>query len=276
MEIWLIVNGKRSGPYPDYDIRSRIEHGEITSEEMIWHEGLPGWTPIGELELFRNSLEQQENAPAVVPPPLPKAYLESTVNAKPKAHLARRFWARWTDLSLYSAVWWLGMYLGGRDIGAAITNFGLVISMFLPWIVIEAWLIHRFGRTPGKWLMGLKVSNEDGSPLVLKESMQRGLLVLMIGMGFGWGPLVIIFHAVSWFMARHLGKPIWDHMGNHKVEAEPLSPFRIIALIIVFLAAAQLQMAVRGPHEEKIIVEQFPQYKKLFENNHKWYFPVKK
>ena len=47
MEIWLIINGKRSGPYPDYEIRSRIEHGEITSEEIVWHEGLAEWTPIG-------------------------------------------------------------------------------------------------------------------------------------------------------------------------------------------------------------------------------------
>ena len=70
MEIWLIINGKRSGPYPDYEIRSRIEHGEITSEEIVWHEGLAEWTPIGELELFRNSLEKQ--APTSVPPPLPK------------------------------------------------------------------------------------------------------------------------------------------------------------------------------------------------------------
>ena len=276
MEIWLIINGKRSGPYPDYEIRSRIEHGQMTSEEMVWHEGLPEWTPVGELELFRNSLEQQEQEPTVVPPPLPKDYMEATAVAKPKAHLARRFWARWTDLTLYSAFWWLGMYLGGRDIGSAIGNLWLLISMFLPWFAIEAWLIHRFGTTPGKWLMGLKVSNEDGSPLALKESMWRALRVMITGIGFGWGLLAILCQTMSWFTTRRLGKPIWDYMGNHKVEAEPLNPFRTVALIVVFIGAAQLQMAVRGPHEEKIMVEQFPQYKEFFERSDKWYFPVRK
>lgn len=274
MEIWLIVNGKRSGPYPDYEIRGRIEHGEMTPEEMVWHEGLPEWTPVGELELFRNSLAQQ--APAPVPPPLPKAYTEATADAKPKAHLARRFWARWTDLTLYSALWWLGMYLGGRDIGSAIGNLWLLISMFLPWFAIEAWLIHRFGRTPGKWLMGLKVSNEDGSPLALKEAIWRSLRVMITGIGFGWGLLAILCQAMSWFTTKRLGKPIWDYLGNHKVEAEPISPFRTVALVLVFIGAAQLQMAVRGPHEEKIMVEQFPQYKEFFERSDKWYFPVKK
>jgi uncharacterized RDD family membrane protein YckC len=274
MEIWLIINGKRSGPYPDYEIRSRIEHGEITSEEIVWHEGLAEWTPIGELELFRNSLEKQ--APTSVPPPLPKAYTEATAGAKPKAHLGRRFWARWMDLTLYSALWWLGMYLGGRDIGSAIGNLWLLIPMFLPWFAVEAWLIHRFGTTPGKWLMGLKVSNEDGSALALKESVWRALRVMITGIGFGWGLLAILCQTMSWFTTRRLGKPIWDYMGNHKVEAEPLKPLRTVVLIIVFIGAAQLQMAVRGPHEEKIMVEQFPQYKEFFERSEKWYFPVRK
>jgi uncharacterized RDD family membrane protein YckC len=274
MEIWLIVNGNRSGPYPDYEIRSRIEHGEMTPEEMVWHDGLPEWTPVGELELFRNSLEKQEVA--LIPPPLPKAYMEASAGAKPKPYLARRFWARWTDLTIYSALWWLGMYLGGRDIGSAIGNLWLLIPMFLPWFAIEAWLIHRFGKTPGKWLMGLKVSNEDGSPLALKESVWRSLRVMITGIGFGWGLLAILCQTMSWFTTRRLGKPIWDYLGNHKVEAEPLKPMRIAALVFVFVGAAQLQMAVRGPHEEKIMVEQFPQYKEFFERSDKWYFPVKK
>lgn len=274
MEIWLILNGKRSGPYPDYEIRSRIEHGEMTSEEMVWHEGLPEWTPVGELELFRNTLEKQ--VPASVPPPLPKAYTEETVKEKPKAHLARRFWARWTDLTIYSALWWLGMYLGGRDIGLAIGNLWLLISMFLPWFAVEAWLIHRFGQTPGKWLMGLKVSNEDGSALALKESIWRSLRVMITGIGFGWGLLAILCQAMSWFTTRRLGKPIWDYLGNHKVEAEPLKPLRSAVLVFVFIGAAQLQMAVRGPHEEKILAEQFPQYKDFFERGEKWHFPVRK
>jgi len=276
MEIWLIINGKRSGPYPDYEIRSRIEHGEMTSEEMVWHEGLPEWTSIGELELFRNSLEQQEQAPAIVPPPLPKDNMEAAAAKKPKTHIARRFWARWMDLNFYSALWWLGMYLGGRDIGSAIGNLWLFISMLLPWFAIEAWLIHRFGTTPGKWLMGLKVSNEDGSLLALKQSVWRALRVMITGIGFGWGLLAILCQTMSWFTTRRLGKPIWDQMGKHKIEAEPLKPFRTIVLIIVFIGAAQLQMAVRGPHEEKIMVEQFPQLKEYIVRSEKWYFPVRK
>ena len=273
MEIWLIVNGKRSGPYPDYEIRSRIEHGEMSRDEMVWHEGLPEWTPVGELELFRNSLEKQVQK--ILPPPLPKAYLV-TSGEKPKPHLARRFWARWTDLFAYSALWWLGMYFGGRDIGSASGNLWLLLTMLMPWFAIETWLIHRFGTTTGKWLMGLSVVNEDGSRLELRTSLWRSLRVMITGVGFGLWPLALICHLMSWFTTRRLGKPIWDFIGNHKVVAMPLKPMRIVALVFVFITALNLQMAVRGPHEEKRFAEQFPRYKEFLNENDVWYFPVRK
>lgn len=277
MEVWLIVSGKRSGPYPDYEVRGRIEHGELEPEEKVWHEGLAEWTPLGELELFRKSFKDRPVED--VPPPLPMDYMEraSAGNAgtKPRLHLTRRFWARWTDLTAYSALWWLGMYFSGRDIAGAIGNLWLLLSMYLPWFALEAWLLQRFGRTPGKWLMGLRVVNEDGSPLALRASLWRSLRVMVTGIGFGWGLLSVLCQTMSWFTARRIGKPIWDYLGAHKVEAEPLNPFRIVGLVILFAVGAQLQMAVRGPHEEKIMSEQFPQYKEFFEQNGKWYLPVK-
>lgn len=279
MEIWLILNGKRSGPYPDYEIRGRIEHGQMEPEDKVWHEGLEEWTPVGELELFRNSFGDKKPDLAG-PPALPEDYVGRILNEaaqlKPKPHFGRRFWARWMDLMGYSALWWLGMYFSGRDIGAAIANLWMLLIMYLPWFAIEAWMIQHFGRTPGKWLMGLRVVNEDGSQLALKPAIWRSLRVMVTGVGFGWLPLAVLCMTMSWFTTRRIGKPIWDHIGGHKVIAEPLSPFRTAALVILLFVALQLQMAVFGPHEEKIMSEAMPQYKEYFERDNKWYFPVKK
>lgn len=278
MEIWLISEGVRKGPYPDYAIREKIEGGLISAGEMVWHEGLPAWIPVGELELFKSTFEKLEhNLP--IPPPTPISQSENGQQdkAKPKHFFMRRFWARWTDLSFYAALWWLLMYVSGRDIGAVIPNLWIMITMFLPWFLVEAWLIHRFGTTPGKWLMCLRVTNEDGSLLELKPALWRGFRVLVTGIGFGWGLLSLFCQAMSWFTTRKLGKPVWDFAGKHKVEAiYSLKPLRVAVLILVFLICAQLQMAVRGPHEQKLIIEQYPQYKEYFKNNAEWYFPVKK
>ena len=274
MEIWVIVNGSRSGPYPDYEIRARIEHGEMPADEMVWHEGRPEWCPVGELELFRGSFEKKPVA--ITPPPLPAAYVARASSGKPRLHLARRFWARWTDLTIYAALWWLGMYLAGRDIGAAISNLWMLLAMYMPWFALEAWLLQRFGRTPGKWLMGLRVCNDDGSRLDLRKSLWRSFRVMIVGIGFGMGFLSLVCQALSWFTTRRIGKPIWDYLGQHQVQAETLSPLRTAALVFLFTTAFHLQMAVRGPHEEKILAERFPQHKEWFDRSNGWYFPVRK
>jgi protein-S-isoprenylcysteine O-methyltransferase Ste14 len=98
---------------------------------------------------------------------------------------------------------------------------------------------------------------------------------MVTGIGFGWPLLALFCQAMSWFTARRIGKPIWDYLGAHKVEVETLSPLRIVGLVVLFAAAWQLKMAVRGPHEEKILAEQFPEYKEYFERSGKWYLPVK-
>ena len=278
MDIWLIRSGVKTGPFPDYEIRRKVERGELDADARIWYDGLAEWTEISKVDLFKDEFNER----AAEPPALPPEYLERAQSAaktaavvKPR-HLGRRFWARWMDLTLYSALWWIGMYLAGRDIGSAIRNPWLLLPMYIPWFVLEAWLLHRFGRTPGKWLMGLRVTNEDGSELALKASVWRSLRVMVTGVGFGWGILSVLCQAMSWFTARRIGKPIWDFLGNHKVSADPLNPFKIAALVIGFMVAANLQMAVRGPHEREVIIEMFPQMEKHMEEHDDWYFPVRK
>ena len=279
MEIWLIRNGKRSGPYPDYEIRNRIEHGEMAPEEKVWHEGLAEWTPAGEVELFRKHFGERK--PTATPPALPQEYLEQVLKQaagmKPRLHLGRRFWARWMDLTAYSALWWLGMYFSGRDIEAAIANLWILLTMYLPWFAFEAWLIQRFGTTPGKWLMGLRVVNDDGSKLDFKPAVWRSLRVMVTGIGFGWLLLAVLCQAMSWFTARRLGKPIWDHIGGHKVVARDIGVFPIIATTFAFAFSFLIQFGVLGRYATKPGMEDMtPEQRVIMQQWEKLYFPERK
>ncbi|MGJ8633810.1 MAG: RDD family protein [Luteolibacter sp.] len=286
MEVWLIRNGTKSGPFPDYEIRGRIEQGDLEGDVRAWHEDLPEWTELGKIEIFRKEFERVNSE--AVPPPLPKELPERAESEVPKKEtdsekagkgiLVRRFFARWLDLALYSAFWWLGMYLVGKDIGGLLSNPAslLFLTMYVPWFAFEALLIQKFGRTPGKWLMGLRVVSDDGSGLEFKESVWRSIRVMVAGVGFGFWILPLLCQTMSWFTARRIGKPIWDYLGKHKVVSEKLNPFRVIGLIVIFFAAAHLQMAVRGPHEQEIMLKKYPQMEKYFESSERLYFPVKK
>lgn len=276
MDIWIIRDGEKSGPFHDFEIRRRIESGELPDSTPAWHEGLGAWKPLIEIDIFTREFERITSpaekvpeAPAAaplpadpVPPPLPATtcYL-------------RRFWARWFDLTLYAGLWWIGMWVARQDIAAAIANPWIMFFQFVPWFAFEALLLHYFGTTAGKWLLSIEVTNKDGSRLDLAASVRRALRVLFTGVGFGWGLLAVFCQALSFFTARRLGATLWDHVGGHRVNAATLNPFRIIALVFLFFGAIQLQVMVTSPYLFEMAGEAFPALKEKYDRNPPWHLP---
>jgi uncharacterized RDD family membrane protein YckC len=274
MDVWIIENGEKSGPLPDFEVRSRIRAGVLTGETPAWHDGLADWRPLADIPLFARDFETPEESPtqdepysppqSPTPPPLPD---------QSSPHLIRRFWARWFDLYLYSGFWWLGMWAAGRDIGAVLQNVWLILFQYLPWFAIEAYLVHRFGTTPGKWLLGIRVRNNDGSPLALGTATRRSMRVLFLGIGLGWGILALLCQLMAFFTTRRLGKPLWDMAGGHSLETTPLHPVKIAAYVVGLFIALQMQMIVVAPYVTEQIRETFPALREQIEKNPPWHLP---
>jgi uncharacterized RDD family membrane protein YckC len=192
MDIWIIRNGEKIGPIHDFEVRRQIANGELPATTPAWHEGLPEWKPLVEIDLFTREFELPST-----PEPSPLASDDSSeTNFTPppltaQTHYGRRFWARWLDLTLYSGVWWIGMWAAGQNIEAALINPWVMIFQYVPWFILEALLLHQFRTTPGKWLLGLQVVNKDGSTLSLAASSRRSMRVLFSGIGFGWSILAL-------------------------------------------------------------------------------------
>lgn len=279
MDYWIIREGEKAGPYPDYEIRSKIQHGDLEKDSRVWSVGLNGWTKLEDMESFREEFGKRDPR-SETPPPLPEpeevnAEQASDSAVKPRSYIARRFWARWLDLTAYGSLWWLAMYFSGRDIGAALNNVWVLLPMYVPWFVLESWLLHKYGTTPGKWLMGLRVRNEDGSLLTLSAAIKRSLRVLVSGIGFGWQFLSAICQLMSWFTTRRIGKPIWDYLGEHKVVAQPVVPAKIAVMVLVFAISLFLRFAVQGRHIEKALVASRPETKEQYESWRWMYFPTR-
>ena len=60
----------------------------------------------------------------------------------------------------------------------------LWLVLHLLWIPVEAVLLHFFGTTPGKWLMGIRVESINGGNLTFSNALRRGWSVLWHGYGF--------------------------------------------------------------------------------------------
>lgn len=272
MDIWIIQDGEKTGPLHDFEIRRKIESGELPSTTPAWHEGLDSWKPLAEIDLFSREfeLDRKSDEPAVEPPVAPR------VPEPANPHLIRRFWARWFDLYLFAGVWWIAMWVAGRDIGATLSNPWIILFQYVPWFIVETILLSRFGTTPGKWLLGIRIVNDDGSQLNLQESTRRSARVLFLGIGFGWGVLSLICQLLAFFTTRRLGRPLWDHAAGHHLEAEPLKPLRLTGYVIGLFVALQLQMVVVAPHVMDNMKKMLPELSEQFEKNPPWHLPVKR
>jgi uncharacterized RDD family membrane protein YckC len=272
MDIWIIRDGEKVGPIHDFEARRSIESGELSATTLAWHEGLPSWKPLAEIDLFsrefelikRTSEPAEESPPAENPPPPPLPR---------QVFYLRRFCARWLDLFLYSGLWWLGMWGAGQDIEGTLLNPWIMFLRYIPWFVIEILLLQHFGTTPGKWLLGLRVTNQDGSLMNLAESTQRATRVMFTGVGFGWELLAVFCQALSVFTASRLGNTLWDHAGGHQVTATPLVPARMLALICLFVGSVILQTLVVSPHTYRIWIRQVPAMKEMVPENPLWQLP---
>lgn len=278
MDIWIIRNGEKAGPFHDYELRRKIESGELPRDTPAWHEGLDAWRPLSEIPLFKDEFDWvhlEDLASGASPGDEAAELLDSAAAAPPLAGpvLWRRFWARWFDIHVYVAVWWLGMWACGRNIESVLNNLWIMVVQLVPWFILESILIHRYGATPGKWLLGLRVVNTNGSALSLAAATLRSFRILVGGIGFGWSLLALFCQTLSFFTARRLGNALWDHAAGHRVLSQPLIAWRILTLVCIFFVALQLQMAVIAPYVFKNAAEAFPFLKEELEKNPPWHLP---
>lgn len=294
MEIWIIQDGDKRGPFQEYEIRRLFEDGKIDADTRLWHAHLDAWRPLREVEGLKHlaeeiraaEIEQPAEEPAApakesATPPLPKRQDQEEQEAQEttKPHLVRRFWARWFDLCGYSALWWLLMWVSGRDIAQLFSQPWVMLLLYVPWFAVEAWLIHRFSTTPGKWLLGIKVINEDGTPLDLGMSVARSVRVLFMGIGFGLQPLALICQGISWITARKSGRPLWDRAGHHLVDVRPLSVGPVVACAILLMSFLWLESIVLLPHYLpdmiQLMEQHFPDAAQQMRDQPPWHLPVK-
>ena len=142
MEIHITKDGQQLGPFTLAQVNTALAGGELSPDDLAWHEGAPGWIMLGAVDGVV--------APALrppMPPPPPAEKMDAPVSESPWDLLHQKF----PDLEPISDVpslWeWgalgVGMW-GRRDFDpdtVSYTKTQCITLMFLPVFAVEAYRV---------------------------------------------------------------------------------------------------------------------------------------
>ena len=144
-----------------------------------------------------------------------------------------RYWARLFDLLLG----WLIVATAAKAVGLSldrefkrwlVTIFGALVCVPLEAICIAAW-----ATTPGKWLLSVFVTHENGGRLDFAQALRRSIYAWFFGLAAGFQPLSTgaIWHQYE--VLQETKRTTYDRTCQVEVHHGPIRTAR--AILMMFL-----------------------------------------
>ncbi|NNE90099.1 MAG: RDD family protein [Verrucomicrobiales bacterium] len=267
MEFYISSQGKKLGPLSLYRVTELLRDKEISAKDLGWVRDQEKWMPLEEMPALESTIRavrrkerEQKLGPEVVledvkEQPAPdgaKSGLPVSREVQPFA----RFWARWFDYFLVSALvvtfvevptlpqeatlgdFW-SQFRAQQEVLASEAGQKLLMMLLIgiwSWQLVEGILIWLFGTTPGKALFGIRVTTQDGSPVPIFRAMGRSIYVFVAGFGMGINILQAIAMAAGFFRLLAKGNTFWDQHLKLKTHHAPMGLVRILVAVGAFFA----------------------------------------
>lgn len=244
MEVWIVEDGEKTGPFQTYEIRERISDEDLSGDELAWHRNQDGWIPLKEMEVFRAEFEKEPEPPAE-PPPLP---------ARPQPFV--RFWARWFDVFLFLFLLLGTLHIFG--VGLAVLYSNSIAPFLIPiaFALLEAISLHQYKTTPGKFLLGVKVMTLEEERLTLGQAVARSFRICILGMGLMqvlFPPLIMLCHCFClWFLMKH-GQTPWDFVGGTRQKVVGPLFYPTVLFMFLFAFLFFMVMLLGLPEVQKLV-----------------------
>ncbi len=237
MKIWILKNGERSGPHETFSIRERISEGELDADTPAWYEGIPEWVTLEDVPSLHGLFTHQHEE--VSEQEIIEETAEATIIHAPQPlHPVQRFFARFFDIFVYRLIIaWIQLLSGINPLLPPDTPMAGVM-LVLPYVIIDAIMMHIWGTTPGKTLLGIRVTTAEGNKLSIGASLLRSLRVWILGFGmfFIW----FISLPISFLIAKKFGKFVWDVPKNYQISAKPLVTSRVVIYVFILLILSSI------------------------------------
>lgn len=255
MDIFIGRDSEKQGPFTLYQIREMLLAEEISPETLGWiRDEVDEWKPLNDIPSVRRVIDELAQAkldeelaarpspepPLMTPAPLshPRLVFRQSIS---------RFLARILDVMLFNTLA-LFLFRGWREPGATpeitmqryqndIEEISLIfMGSVLVWHLLEGFLISKFGTTPGKLAMNLRIRLSNGKNAGFGRSILRSYLVLFLGMGLMIWIFPMITCILGFIRMQSRGITIWDEQLKTAVVQGPVEAHRWILTIGALLA----------------------------------------
>jgi uncharacterized RDD family membrane protein YckC len=244
MEIYLLIDGEKTGPLTVYDVCEELSSGRVEPDTKAWHMGMEAWLPLRELKPMQGMVELEiadAGPEEITISDTERETISEATFVKPRPWV--RFWARSIDLGIFTT---LALYLvkvtglGDPTIlsDPNQNNLGTVIAINAAWIFVESTLLFYLGTTPGKWLLKIRLRRTDGERLGLGQAYRRSISVWWRGWGLGLFPVNILAFAISHMTLNAQGKTIWDQREDLEVEHKAIGEIAFGVAAVLVLATS--------------------------------------
>jgi uncharacterized RDD family membrane protein YckC len=222
MEWYYASEGKQFGPISDADFRNLVTAGRITPNTLVWREGMPNWQAFstaqsgavadapGSLSLcvecgkpFAPEDMVQYGAVRVCAACKPIFFQKLKQGADVQhAFVYAGFWIRVVAQFIDGVIMWfvnmatnalLGLANDGSSSVSMIIGFMMVFLNFGLGAAYEVWFLGKFGATPGKMALGLKVIRPDGEKITYLRALARHLAEILSGLILCIGYIMVAF-----------------------------------------------------------------------------------
>jgi uncharacterized RDD family membrane protein YckC len=249
--LWFYAqHQKQHGPLPSEEMRTLLSSGRLNKSTMVWSEGMESWVAAGKVEELVGITTPPVRPPAIMPNPASQPVVEvdtggaehspfrgngqsgprptSSVEASPAQVRSQRAWhrffARTIDVFLGSVIIYTVLGVHSMEGFWAYILGSFVLLALIP---VESWCLSRWGMTPGKWILRIRVVHADNRLLTFPEAAKRNLKVIITGMGFGLPLLQVLFYVLAYKEFMDTGTTPWDRQYKTEVQHAPMRPIHI-------------------------------------------------
>ena len=174
----------------------------------------------------------------------------------------RRFLARFMDYLIYSFLWlFILRFVFGANLatGSSPSYLDTLMVLFLM-LLVEPAQLHKFGTTPGKKLLGIKVETLHGYRLSYWKGLYRTGKLISSGLGYGIPILNIYRLWISYKRCTNREMQPWDEDISYSISDIKWSRgalYAAVSVVLIFAMGLTIALDPLPPNRADLTIEEF-------------------